>query len=158
MPTGSKFFLCWTLVRNISTAWTDGQPGGQKTANGMIKRLKLLMQEGIMRDMGLFSLEKRRLSGILSTGINIWWKGLKEPCSVESSDRTRVTSWNRRNLTRKSSVTVRVVKHWGGLYRGCELYIPGNKQDITGRILAQLVLTDLVLGKRLEYSSSRTVL
>lgn len=36
----------------------------------MIKRLEHLTQEGIMRERGLFSLDKRRLGGILPTCIN----------------------------------------------------------------------------------------
>ena len=92
----------------------------------MIKRLKHLSYEERLRELGLFSLEKRKLRGDL---INMH-KYLKEECtdrggrlfSVVPSDRTGGNGHKRKHRRfllnmRKHFVTVRVTEQWHRLPR-----------------------------------------
>ena len=97
----------------------------QRRATKMIKRLEHFSYEERLRELGLFSLENRRLRGISS--MYRYLKGeIKEDrarlFSVVPSDRTR---GNRHRLKhgsfllniRKHLFTVRVTEHWHGLPR-----------------------------------------
>jgi len=92
----------------------------------MIKRLKHLSYEERLRELGLFSLEKRKLRGDL---INMH-KYLKEECtdrggrlfSVVPSDRTRGNGHKLKHRRfplniRKHFFTLRVTEHWHRLPR-----------------------------------------
>jgi len=45
----------------------------QQRANKIIKALEHLSYKGRLRELGLFSLEKRRFGGVLTMHINTWW-------------------------------------------------------------------------------------
>ena len=93
----------------------------------MIKGLEHLSYEEMLRNLGLFSLEKRRLRGDL---INIYkylrCRGQRDKDRLFSAvhgDRTKRNDhkWKHRKFNtneHKNFFTVRVTKHWNGMPRG----------------------------------------
>ena len=113
----------------------------QCRATKMMKGLEHLSHEERLREVGLFSLEKRRLRGIFIK-IHKYLKGGNEEdtarlFSVVPSDRTRGNGHNLKHGTfplkiRKHSVTVRVTEHWHRLVREVVVSILGDIQKPSG--------------------------
>ncbi|KAK4827887.1 LOW QUALITY PROTEIN: hypothetical protein QYF61_022310 [Mycteria americana] len=104
----------------------------QRRAMKMIRGLEHLLYEDRLRELGLFSLEKRRLWGDLIVAFQYlkgaYRKDGEGPFMKECSDRMRGNSFNikegrftldilskKRRTSKKNFFTVRVVRHWNRL-------------------------------------------
>lgn len=105
----------------------------------MGKGLENKSYEEWLRELGVFSLKKRRLRRDLITFYN-YLKGIFSEVGISLfsqaiSDRTR--TWPQagqgrfRFDIRKNSFTERVVESWNGLHKEMVVAIPGNVQETT---------------------------
>jgi len=126
----------------------------QRRATKMIRGLEHLPYEERLRDLGLFSLEKRRLRG---DHINVYkylrcgrQRDLANLFSVICGDRTRGKGHKTehrkfRTNMRKNFFAVRLMEHWNRLAQGgCGVSFSGDIQGPSGRLPGQPALRNLL--------------
>jgi len=88
----------------------------------MIRELEYLSYEDRLRELGLFSLEKRRLEADIRAAFQYLQEGWRGLFTRACSDRTRGNGYKLKDSRfrldiRKKFFTMRVVRHWNRLPR-----------------------------------------
>lgn len=119
----------WCIRKTVEPVWHRSMK--------MNKRLEHLTHIEMTRRMKLFSLNERKLWGILAMYINIQWERMskKPPDPSQQHPLTQQGAMAKFSCTWENFISVRVIRHWNRLSRTAVEILKTQLNTVLGNLL-----------------------